>query len=53
MTSCMSSKRTNHLGYASGDGVYYIIPFAKLQEVLAIFLKYFLSPKEEKRNSRP
>ena len=27
MTSCMSSKRSNHLGYASGDGVYYIIRF--------------------------
>ena len=48
MTSCMSSKRSNHLGYASGDGVYYIIPFAKLQEVLAIFLKYFYPQKKKK-----
>ena len=42
MTSCMSSKRSNHLGYASVDGVYYIILFRKLQGVLLIFSKYFL-----------
>ena len=41
MTSCMSSKRSNHLGYASGDGVYYIIRFWKLQGVWLIFFKIF------------
>ena len=38
MTSCMSSQRSNHLGYASLDGVYYIILFWVCQVETAIFL---------------